>query len=350
MLAALDAVEAAPGRGRAAGGSVALPRRVARQLGRAMTTVTRSYGEWYRGPRGMAQAGWPGWRARGSRLITSGSGRVVLGSGLGALALVGVLLWAVLGGRQQEWTPVLQPEDVPGAKRAHAGAGAKSDDPKPPEQPSAETKRLKAAHALLIRRACREASLQLKNLIRDAPKLAGAHYLLGASMFCRKRPADGLVAYAKAIELHSDYRADARILEDVGGLLKVRRRRRDRFRALQAVSFLEKLVGKPALPALVEATLSADRAVRHAAVDAAIRVGGEKKIDWVATLDLDVKQLSCRKLKERKVVQQLRTIDDPRVVEILRRARDARAGFFRHKYRYGCLRREIIAALEALTD
>jgi len=81
-------------------------------------------------------------------------------------------------------------------------------------------KRLLRVRLFLSQGACREASLDLMNLLNEKPNLAIAHYLLGATLMCRKLYPEALKAYSKAIDLDSKYQNDARILEDAQLLLK----------------------------------------------------------------------------------------------------------------------------------
>jgi serine/threonine-protein kinase len=329
FLAAVEAVQGQPGGGLASGGASTWIRLVGK---------TQSVGDLYRDWYACSGQGTPGWSTRLRALATTVSGRVVAGTALAVVAALLALALALPGDDEMPPPPDEIPIAEPGNKRRGRTTPARRPDP--------TARRLGQARLLLAKYSCREASLDLKNLVRQQPKLAKAHYLLGAALICRKLHQDGLQAYGRAIELDSRYRADARILEDAERLFSSRSRRL----RLAALEFLSQRIGKPARKPLVEACTHRDQRTREAAVAAVIEMGAEKHVDWIASYELDLKQLSCREAKRRKLVQRLTAFDDQRVLPILKRARGARAGFLGLRKRYACLRKELTEAIEELEE
>ncbi|MCA9672913.1 MAG: hypothetical protein KC503_45290, partial [Myxococcales bacterium] len=241
-----------------------------------------------------------------------------------------------------------------GSSSGSAGSGGGSAVIAPPAklEPSASNKldkptaqRLVAARKLLDRYACRAARTTLQGLLAKRPNVAFAHYLMGSAQICSGQHRQGLESYARALKLEAALASDKRVARDVTGLLALR----SRDTRLAALSFIEKHLGKVGHPVIIKAATNRQRAVRHAAAASATRLGIDKQIDWVRSLELDLRQLSCRQIKRRHVIDRLaRHGDDPRVRKILEHAKRARAGFFRHRYRYGCVRERIKQALHAL--
>jgi serine/threonine-protein kinase len=339
MLEALEQVQTEPGRGLAVDQS-----RIAALVGRGQEVVSRArelppwarrtFLAWYRC---QGVEGRPSWRRRARGLVTTVPGAWVLGAAL----LILLAASGVVAGVTHE-----APEGVSGPppskptigrvfKRIVHAATDKEPDP-------AVKNRLNDARMFLAKQACREASLDLQNLLREHPQLAQAHYLLGAAEMCRKRYEEGLEAYAAALAIDDELRDDARVLEDVRQLLSVRGMR------MEALKFMASKIGEPALPDLVEvASEGRKRALRHYAVELVTWLGAEDQIDWISSLSLDLAQLEkCEQRAE--VVEKLRQLGDPRAIPVLRKARNARVGWIRRRYRNYCCREEIGKAIKEL--
>ncbi|MBW2734091.1 MAG: protein kinase, partial [Deltaproteobacteria bacterium] len=177
-------------------------------------------------------------------------------------------------------------------------------------------KRLLRVRMFLSKGACREAALDLKNLLQEQPKLPVGHYLLGGAEVCRGRNKAGLEAYTRAIALQPTYHKDARIFEDVETLLEKGTPEERKATLLFANQHLDlaglRLVIKAASN---QSTLS----VRHAAVKLVKERGIGPNIDWVTSLSWDLEQLP-RCGARRAVVSRLRKLGDPRAIPALIKA------------------------------
>lgn len=278
----------------------------------------------------------PSWKVRAKALVTTRRGALLGGGTLALLVLLVGLPLALSGS-----TPTASLVTLPSRPGGKVSAVARRPV-KPAGIDAATAKRLVAIRLFLARKACREAVVDLKNLLVTQPKLAGAHYLLGAASICRRHYAEGLAAYEQAIELDARYLTDARIHEDLKTLLSHRRTRE------KALRFAIDKLGVAAEPLLVDlASHHKNRAVRHAARDAAIKRGLGSKIDKLSSLSLDLKQLSsCSQRKE--VLPQLLALDDKRALPALKRALYAKGGFLNLSRINGCMARELRAAIKKL--
>ncbi|MCC6746773.1 MAG: serine/threonine protein kinase [Deltaproteobacteria bacterium] len=351
---------------RAAGGGLAVAAPWTTKVTQLARRATGLYGGWYR-CEGLGRR--PTWALRARGLVATGPGRIVLGSGVGGVALLALVVALALpggdvakatgraGNREAVATHATLPAgETPrtrgagGARSAGVGKGSGAKASPRVAEPAAQPRgaipasaaaRIERVRMFLARQYCREASLDLLNLVREQPSLAYAHYLLGAAQICRKLHAEGLAAYARAIELDGRYRHDARVLEDARALVEVRKVR------VAALEFLGKRVGTPALETLLRATASRDFTSRQKAVEMVLALNAGRRIDWVRTLSLDLEQLqSCA--ARGQVVARLRQTRDRRAIPVLKAAREARTGFFRNRYRHACIRKELGSALEYL--
>jgi eukaryotic-like serine/threonine-protein kinase len=346
MLEALREIENELGRGLAV-----TPRPTAVQMlvSRAAEVPRRATGvftDWYSCAGDAAAPTWSG-RARG--LVTTGQGRIVLGAAFALLCmLVLVPVLALVGN-----------SGPPAPPRLAGGAGGEWLDPakdtvQPARQPKEDElspklkERLTKVRLFMAKGHCREASLDLKNLVQEQPKLARGHYLLGAALTCRKLHKEAWSAYTRAVQLDPRFKQDARIIEDAQRLLK--HQKAEVHARLAALNFLGTKVGKAALPILIEAASSNDsRPVREHAAALVKWHGAGEKIDRLGALTLDLRQLpTCE--ERAKVVQKLRDLGDPRAIPALRRARDAskRVSFFRRRWKNRCCRKKIISAIKHL--
>jgi len=355
MVAELTRVQADLGGGLAIkprGGTLKRVLDLGDQLGRR---AVDTYSEWYNC---AGHEGHPTWKLRLSTLATTRRGGVAAGLTLLALLLLlGVPLLqlasipeptiaipepaAAVGepsSKDPSWIRKILPT-TGDTKPARPGPGATAP-------PSGVQKRVLRVRLLLEKGACTEASVDLKNLVHERPRLAEGHYLLGAAEFCRRRHQAALAAYAEAIKLDPRFKRDVRILEHAKALLG-RRGMRER-----AVAFLGAHLGPTALPVLIDAAgHNRDLEARHLAVTMVAKQGAASKIDWVSSLGLDLAQLpTC---EERcKVVERLHQLGDPRAIEALRKARDAmvRYRIFRRVWKNGCCRERIIAVIKELLE
>jgi len=355
MLAALAQIQEAEGGGLATRGAAgawlargrAAGRTIARRLGPHASTLATRIGELYTGWYCAPPGGWPQ-RLRG--LVTTTRGRQVLGLSLGAAALLFLLVilpsMFVVDGALEQPGPEAPPAR-PGAKQG--GSWVRRlirPEPEPDAVLPEVQKRLTSVRVLLEKGACREASVELLNLLREHTRLAEAHYLLGATEICQRHPESALASYSKAIALDPRYRGDVRIRQHLEKLLASRKL------ALQAVEFINGSLGAEGLPLLVQtASAGKDLDARHRAVALVAKAGAAARIDWIASLSLDLEQLpTC---EERcKVVERLEALGKPEAVPVLRRARDAsvRYHIFRKRWRNGCCRKRIIAAIKKLVS
>jgi len=335
MLEAVTRIQREPGGGLVvpaeSGGLPPLLQRVA-TLPRALSGA---YSDWFRC---VGRPEPPSWPRRLRDLVTSARGAVVLGTGGGVLLLL--LLSVVIFASGSE--------DAPATRRGTAIVPAPRPGKAAPHDPKARaTKRapvrpegIALARQLLGQGACRDAAVELRSILARSPQRAEAHYLMGATQFCRKLYAEGLDAYATAIRLNPTYQRDGRILEDVEPLLKSSKLQR------AAVEFLANQIGAPAVPLLIRAVTGPQYAARRAAVEALTRLGAASRIDWLTVHIQDLRQApTCP--ERGAAVEGLRSLKDPRAVPALRQARDERAGFWR-RYRNWCIRKEITRALREL--
>lgn len=310
--------------------------------------------------------------ARSWRVLSGRAARAIGGLGawlragrprtwVAALALVLALIGAALAVRLGQDTSAKRPLEGPPnplppsepnpADRRSPGATAGRDAPakrdKDPDRADlspALGEKLAAARTALLRRECSAALAAASVVAAEVPGSARAHYYRGAALACARKHGQALRAYARTIELDRRYALDKRILQDVARMLRTKT---DRARAL---AFLQQQVGQPAIPLLVRLSRHRKREIRASAVRSLGELGASDQVDWVATLALDLDQTpSCR--GRVAIVNRLRDLGDPRAIPLLERARDRRTrvlGLFRGGYRHGCVRSEIIGALEAL--
>jgi serine/threonine-protein kinase len=348
LLAAIEAIVGEPGGGLADRDAAAAARGGALAPLRALTTgATEVVRAWYR-CEGAPAASWP---LRLRALVTTSRGAVVLGGALAVVALLVAVVLLVTPSRPASPPPEVAvaviptpvPIVTPGAGKPGTGKLPVAKKlPPPPTTPILQHPALEHAQTLLAQGNCRDASLELKNLVQRIPTLARAHYLLGAALVCRRQPDEALDAYRQAIKLDARYRGDARILEDAERMLKLPKLR------TEALRFLGEEVGAAALPTLLRvAGRGTPRALRRSAIAFATKLGAEKQIDWVASLALDLREGStCAERGE--AVEAMRKLRDPRAIPILRAARDERAGWFGRQYRNWCIRTQIVEALREL--
>ena len=197
-------------------------------------------------------------------------------------------------------------------------------------------KRLLQVRLFLAKGACREAAIDLKNLLQHQPRLVPAHYLLGAAELCRGHYQLAFRAYSLAIEHQPSYRSDARIVEDTEAALKPGVPPAAR---LAALAFADEQLGTKGLKILLEAAAShPDGALRAAAIARVKRRGIGPNIDWVKSLSLDLDQASsCR--ARAALAERLRKLADRRALPALRRARQGA----------GCARRQIDRGIRELS-
>jgi len=309
--------------------------RVMRSLRGALSWTTAQSRAWYTCD-GLDSASW-GQRVRG--LVASPSGRRFGGLVLSGMVLL-TLFWALV--LREAPTSALVTLPAKGGPSV-VGMGDGKRPVKPAGISPATEKRLMKVRLFLAKKACREAAIDLRNLVREQPKLAGAHYLLGASEVCRRRYLEGLLAYEQAVKLDGRYREDARVREDVQRMLRRRKTR------AQAFTFVEKVLGKAGgVPLLVElASKEKKRKLRHRARKLLKGWGASRKVDWVSSLSLDLQQLSSCKARE-EVVRKLHILGDPKALPVLRRARGARGGFLNIRRKNRCIRKAIDNAIAAL--
>jgi tRNA A-37 threonylcarbamoyl transferase component Bud32 len=351
-LAAIDAILAEPG------GGLAIAAEGRGHAGAGLIEQLRTFGSrlpesargWYRCEGAGAPASWP-LRLRG--LVTTARGALVLG---GALALLGLLLCLGLllvpaSSSPPPDLPVVAAGSSPGSgKGTSKGKGPVAVRPPtrkvvtPPSTPLLQHPLLERAGGLIAQGNCRDASLELKNLVQQHPTLARGHYLLGVALVCRRLHGEALAAYRRAIAVDPRYRSDARVLEDGERMLKLPRLRGE------ALAFLGNDVGAPAIPALLRiAGQGTPRALRHDAIALCTKLGASEQIDWVQSLGLDLREGgSCSERAE--TVAKLRKLRDPRAIPILRAARDERTGWFGRQLKHYCIRSQIIEALKELQE
>ena len=262
---------------------------------------------------------------------------VVLSAGVISMVVLGLVTMA--SSTSDRPVPAAgAPPEPPPAKQPHPVAAVREGS----EERQLLQQQLQQAQKKIGRKACREASLDLQNLLRDKPTLARAHYLLGAAMICRRRYSQAVAAYRRAMELQPRYQGDARILEDAQRMLKVRKLQ------LQAVDLLGQNRG-PATAKILEQTASRHRrkAVRDRAAQHLKRLGVGEQIDQVARLLLDLQQTrSCSARAE--IIRRLVEMGDQRTVAVMRRLRDERRGFFRTSYKNACIRPQLVDAIKQL--
>jgi tRNA A-37 threonylcarbamoyl transferase component Bud32 len=346
MLDALREIENELGRGLAV---TPRPTAVQALVSRASEVPRRATGvftDWYSCAGDAAQ---PTWSGRLKGLVTTGQGRIVLGAAFALLCLlVLVPVLALVGDSGPPAPPRVEGSSGSGWLMGVKDAVQPARQPKEDELSPKIKERLTKVRLFMAKGHCREASLDLKNLAQEQPKLARVHYLLGAALTCRQLHKEAWTSYTRAVQLDPSFKKDARIIEDAQRLLK--HRKAEVQARLAALNFLGTKVGKTALPILIEAATSNDS--RHVREHAAALVkwhGAEAKIDRLVALSLDLSQLpTCKERAE--VVEKLRDLGDPRAIPALRKARDAskRVSFFRRKRKNRCCRTEIIAAIKHL--
>jgi tRNA A-37 threonylcarbamoyl transferase component Bud32 len=189
-----------------------------------------------------------------------------------------------------------------------------------------------------------EARLLLMQQISQNPTSGRMRYLLGNLDFAEKNPAAGLVAYEEALKLDAGLRADAAMLVNVRNLLG------DRKLARQALDLLTERIGRPAGAILAEVA-SEDRRpeFRQTAREACKTVGCAGDVDLVKSYTLDLQQgRTCE--ARRAAVAGLGATKDPRIVEILKKARRSGGGLLGDIFGGAnrCIRKDIDAILQEM--
>ncbi len=332
MLREIHAIRQQPGAGLAVSRIPAPLRRCIVRTRSLLRPAAQLYGSWYHCD---GLLGPPGWKTRLRGLVTTVRGWTILLLTLGALALLAapLLLW------MPPWD-----DGVPLSLPVLAPKGAKGGADAPPStaQPKTLPPMLARAKKLLAKKACRDASLTLKNYVQQHPKQSMGHYLLGAAQICRKYYSQGLAAYTEAIRHHHGYHKDARIIEDATRLLRVTKVR------YKALEFLITQVGEPALPTLLKvASHSARPRLRKRAQEALADMGQADQIDRIAALTWEIRQgKTCR--DRGSAVAKIGQLEDPQALPILRELRDERTGFLKRKYRFWCIRKVLIKTIKKL--
>jgi serine/threonine protein kinase len=343
MLEAIHQIQREPGGGLAENRSSAWVR-----VAQVPRTLTGMYVDWYRCAGDEA----PTWRGR-LRGLASRRGAAVVSSALAVVMLLCLPLLLMGGDRSRQGSgpssapgsssPSTKGSSAPGlpVKAKIAKAVKKQlDVPLKPSVPGSGDA-IARIRQLLGRKECREASIQLRDVLQQRPQLAEAHYLLGAAMLCRRQYSEGIASYTAALRLNPAYQRDPRLLEDIQQLLKVSTHR------VAALELLATL-GQPALPTLLSvASHSPHSAMRSRAVEIVNSLGAASQIDWLASHTQALRHgATCG--ERRAAVAALRKLKDPRAISALRQARDERAGFWRRGYRNWCIRSEIVQALQEL--
>ena len=194
--------------------------------------------------------------------------------------------------------------------------------------------------ALLIdQRRCRKAEKMLLKQVTSPS--ARSEVLLGRTSVCRARFGSALGHYRSALAMDPRYRTDSGMLEDAKRMLSNAGVRAD------ALAFLADDIGKPALPTIIQtAGHHTVREVRHAALEAAERLGVLSHVDLASSYELDLNQTgSCA--EKRKIVAKLAELRSKAARGVLVRARDAtvRVNIFRSRYVNECIRNDINRAL-----
>jgi serine/threonine-protein kinase len=187
-----------------------------------------------------------------------------------------------------------------------------------------------------------EARLLLMQQISENPTSGRMRYLLGNLDFAEKNPAAGLVAYEEALKLDAGLRADAAMLVNVRNLLS------DRKLGRQALDLLIERIGRPAGATLAELASEDRRSdFRQAAREACKSVGCADAVDLVRSYTLDLQQARTCEAKRAAVVG-LGSTKDPRIVEVLRKARRSGGGLLGDLFGGAnrCIRKDIDAVLE----
>lgn len=341
---------------RAPGGGLAIPPRGLIGKSRAAIEYTASrVAHWYRC---VEIPGTPSWRLRGRSLLTTRSGRFVLTLGIVACGL-SVASWYVWKRSTARDTPpisLVERKRVPSKAVVATRASTPSTASTVPAASETLTQTLERLKKEIIDGHCREASLELKNVLTDNSDEAQAHYLLGASLICRELFEEALDAYRRAIDLDEDYREDARISEDLGFVIA--HQKTPLTLKIDALRTLSQLATDHAAERVLEATTHARKDLRRAAVEEAVRMGLGGTIDWTTTLSMDLMQSVCfakrhrdyeKNQKELKaVIQKLAAIDDVRVRNVLINARRAQAGKWYRRYpQFGCVHKDLDKALKS---
>ena len=188
-----------------------------------------------------------------------------------------------------------------------------------------------------------EARFLLMQQISQNPTNGRMRYLLGNLDFAEKNPGAALVAYEDALKLDPGLRADAAMLVNVRSLLP------DRKLGRQALDLLTERIGRPAGATLAEVA-SEDRRpeFRQAAREACKSVGCAGAVDLVKSYTMDLQQGRTCEAK-RAAVQGLGATKDPRIVDILKKARRSGGGLLGDFFGSGgnrCLRKDIDAILQ----
>jgi serine/threonine protein kinase len=185
-----------------------------------------------------------------------------------------------------------------------------------------------------------EARLLLMQQISQNPGSGRMRYLLGNLDFAEKNPSAGLQAYEEALTLDAGLRGDAAMLVNVRNLLG------DRKLGRPALDLLTQRIGRPAGAVLAEVATEDKRPeFRQAARDACQSVGCADKVDLVKSYALDLQQgKTCE--ARRTAVAGLGSTKDPRIVDILRKAR-ASGGLLDRVFGGAnrCIRKDIDAVL-----
>jgi tRNA A-37 threonylcarbamoyl transferase component Bud32/cytochrome c-type biogenesis protein CcmH/NrfG len=228
-------------------------------------------------------------------------------------------------------------------RRPPATAPAAAPPAPRPVEPALQAPLRKIEEAM-SRGQLNEARFLLMQQISLNPANGRMRYLLGNLDFAEKNPAAGLVAYEEALKLDPGLRADAAMLVNVRGLLP------DKKLGRAALDLLTERIGRPAGATLAEvATEDRRPEFRQAAREACRSVGCADAVDLVKSYTLDLQQGRTCEVR-RAAVQGLGATKDPRVIEVLKKARRASGGILGDIFGGGnrCIRKDIDAVLEDL--
>ena len=216
--------------------------------------------------------------------------------------------------------------------------------PKPkPVEPALQAP-IRRIEEAMARGQLSEARLLLMQQISQNPTSGRMRYLLGNLDFAEKNPSAGLQAYEEALKLDAGLRADAAMLLNVRNLLN------DRKLARPALDLMIEKIGRPAGATRAEVASEDRRAdFRQAAREACKSVGCADAVDLVKSYTLDLQQARTCEAR-RAAVQGLGATKDPRIIEILRKARRSGGGFLGDIFGGAnrCVRKDIDAVLEAM--
>jgi tRNA A-37 threonylcarbamoyl transferase component Bud32 len=228
------------------------------------------------------------------------------------------------------------------ARRPGPGAPASAPPRPKPVEPALQGP-IKRIEEAMARGQLNEARLLLLQQISQHPKNARMRYLMGNLDFAERNPVAGLAAYEEALGLDPGLRGDAAMLMNVRTLLP------DKKLGRPALDLLAERIGRPASAILAEVA-SEDRRpeFRQTARDACASIGCPG-VDLVRSYTLDLQQgRTCD--ARRAAVQGLAGTKDPRIIDVLKRARRSGGGLLGDIFGGGnrCIRKDIDAALQEM--